>query len=201
MTGFHRSMGREYDLVADFLKIGITLFPQEFKRYEARMPLVEMEGFDIPVPEVAEDPEAAYPEYQLLAEPVPVVAAVEFVCQRPVFRRVFRKVGIKEEDWYRVSRISDYRVRPYSDLYLPVVHHDADSVREGSEQFGRIPVHRPLRLSSLLVYLLCKIAFLVKECYAHHRHPKVCPALKDVSGKYSKPSRICRDLRRETYLH
>ena len=67
MTGFHRSMGSEDDLIADLLKVRVTLFPQELKRYEARMSLVQMEGLHVPVTEVAEYPESAYAQYQFLA--------------------------------------------------------------------------------------------------------------------------------------
>ena len=177
-------MGSEDDLVADLLKIGVTLFPQEFKRYEARMSLVQMEGLHVPVTKVAEYPESAYAQYKFLAQAVSVVASVQFVRQRPVLGGVLGEVRIEKEYRDGVPGIPDYGIGPYptfTSLWFIVML----TRLGGKSAVLRVPV-TGLDLSSSSFIFCAKYPF-IEEGDPHHRNAKVGSALEYVAGQYPSP--------------
>ncbi|MPM87048.1 hypothetical protein SDC9_134141 [bioreactor metagenome] len=108
MPCFNGSVCCEDDLVAHLLQVRISLLPQELQCDKAGMSLVKVEGLHIPVSKVTKDPQSAYSQYELLAQPVSVVSSVELICQSPVLSCVFWEVRVKEEDRDGMARISDY---------------------------------------------------------------------------------------------
>ena len=194
-------VGREHDLFADLVGVVVALLTHELEGQESGVSLVEVEGLDVHVAQVAQHPQPPDPQDELLAEAVVVVPAVEVPAELAVVGMVGLEVRVQEVDGQRVSGGPDDLVDPDSHLDLPSLEGEQDAVGQERQLVGGVPLDRLLLLPVVGVELLDEVALAVEQGDPRHGHAKVGGALQDVAGQDPQSSRVGGDGLLEPDLH
>jgi hypothetical protein len=143
-------------------------------------------------PERAQQPPATDPEQHFLLEAQLRPAPIELARNPPASRKVRRVIAIQQVQLHpadlrlpgaqpdRVSRQRDLQPQP-----LPV-----GLAQRSDRQLSRIVIRIEGLLLSVLVDHLAKIALLVEQSHAHHRHTQIAGGLELIAGHITKPARV-----------
>ncbi len=194
-------VGREHDLLADLVGVVVALLAHELEGQEAGVSLVEVEGLDVHVAQVAQHPQPPDAQDELLTETVAVVPAVEVPAELAVVGMVGFEVRVQEVDGQGVPGGPDDLVDPYPHLDLPSLKVDQDAVGQERQLVGGVPLDGLLLLPVVGVELLDEVALAVEQGDPRHGDAEVGGALQNVAGQDPQPSRVGGDGLLEPDLH
>ena len=162
-----------------------------FQHGERRVPFVQMTDLRLH-PQRAQHPPSADPQKQFLLEAQFRPAPVEFAGDPPMRGIVRGVVAVQQVQLHtahldlpcaqpdRVSRQRDLQPQP-----LPV-----RLAQRRDRQLSGVVVRVEGLLRSVLADYLAKIALLVEQAYAGHRHTQVAGSLELIAGHITKPARV-----------
>ena len=165
------------------------------------MPLVEVKGVRVRVPQVAEHPQPADAEDDFLADPRELVASVEAPAELSILRTVAVEVRVQKVDGNGIARLPDDFVHPASHADVVPLDRHGDFVRELAQFLLGMPGHRLFRLPVFRVERLLEVSLPIQQRDADRRNAEIRRALQDVSGKESQSAGIGRDRLLDADLH
>src|SRR5580765_3169193 len=104
------------------------------------MALVHVVALDVAVADFRQQFHPAKTEHGLLAQPIPLIASVERICQRAIFGSVFRKIGIEQINGNAIPTNSLHGVFPSPNYNRTMFDLNRDTAIYGLDHVLRIPV-------------------------------------------------------------
>jgi hypothetical protein len=179
---------------------GTGLLAQQLHDEQARVPFVHVKAIDLPVAERPQHPHAADAQHDFLAEPIPLVPAVEDVCEPAILGIVFRHVRVEEIHRHLSFGAGDLEP-PASDPNRPPLDFDGDARGFFGEKPPDVPRIGLLDLAPGGVEPLTKIALPVEQRYPDDTDAEVGGRPERVTGEHAKTAGISRHLGPETDFH
>jgi hypothetical protein len=144
---------------------------------------------------------AAHPQYDLLAQPVARVAAVERVGERLVVLGVLGEARVEQEHRDYVAGHAPDLVAPRAHAHRPPLDLDHDGLGDRRERVLGAPRAGALALHAVRAELLGEVALAVGEGDGHDREAQVGRGAERVAGEHAEPAAIGGDSLLEADLH